>query len=514
MRYHVEQEKQLLEDLLSFSYDPLGFVEYVYPWGEPGTPLEKFTLRTWQREVLAQIRDHLVEQQNFLDLDLLSLLQVYQEVICSGRGTGKSALFGMLTNWLLSTHLGATSITTANTEKQLRTKTFPEYGRWFTMGINSHWWDVESLAIRPQEWLAKLVREQLKIDTQYWAATGQNWSEENPDAFAGVHNMYGLAVFFDEAAGVPEPIWTVSKGFFTEMTPFRIWMGFSQGRRNSGAFFDRFNDPAYHEFWRRRHLDARTVEGVDISTLEEIIRVKGPDSDEARVEVYGLFPEQGEGQLIPNSVVLGAQERRIGLSEDNDEPLILGVDPAPRGRTVLRARQGRDAYSISPIVLHGKDNIQIADEVVAFCNKYDPDAIVVDAGNGTGVIDDLKRRGVKVFEVWFGAANPDTSSEWAIIAGAMWGRMAEWLPRGGIDDSRELYNDLTKRRWEWFGGREDNKRTLNSKRDMLKEGIPSPDDGDALALTFYPQLPKRNKTVHGGRPGRARIAIGTGECYI
>ncbi len=513
MKYHQQQEAQLLEDVLSFAYDPLGFTEYVYPWGEAGTPLEKFRLKTWQCECLEAIGVHTKEQQSLLDLDLMDLLRVYQELIASGRGTGKSALFGMLTNWMMSCHLGASVVVTANTETQLRTKTFPEFGRWFTMGINSHWWDVEKMAIKPAGWIASMVRDQLKIDTQYWSATGQTWSEENPDAFAGVHNSYGLAVFFDEASGIPEPIWTVTRGFFTEQTAFRLWMGFSQGRRNNGAFYERFHNELHKPFWRTRHLDARTVEGTDKSVYDEIIRVHGADSDEARIEVYGLFPEQGEGQLIPTSVVRAAQQRDIGLSEDNDEPIIVGVDPAPRGRTVIRARQGRDAKSLPALVLNGKNNTEIADAVVEYAGRHDPDAIVVDAGNGTGVIDELRRRRIKCYEVWFGAANPDARGEFALTGGALWGKMRDWLAGGSIDGSQELFNDLTRRTWEWHGGREDNKKTLNSKRQMLKEGIPSPDDADALALTFYPNLPKRNIRTYGKTyTGKTRVAVGVGEC--
>lgn len=518
MQYKPEQEKQLIEDLLAFSYDPLGFVMYNYPWGETGTPLAMYEgPRGWQMEVLHEIKEHVCKQQNFLDLGFLDELQVFQEAIASGRGIGKSALFAMLADWMLSCHLGTTVTVTANTESQLKTKTFPEFGRWFTMGLNAHWWEVDTLSVKPQKWLAELVHRQLRIDTKYWQATGVNWSEENPDSFAGTHNSYGLAVFYDEASGIPPTIWNVTDGFFTEINPFRLWIAFSQGRRNSGAFFDRFNDPMVKKYWRTKQIDARTVEGTDKRVLQQIIDMHGENSDEARVEVYGLFPEQGEGQLIATPVVRAARERVLGAAEDNDEPLIMGVDPAPRGRTVIRLRQGRDARSFPVTVLHNKDNVQIADAVVELMNTYDPDAIAVDAGNGTGVIDELRRRHIRVYEVWFGNTAMDSNGEFALIVGELWGAMRDWLPGGCIDDSMPLFNDLTKRTWKWHGGREDGKKSLNSKRDMAKEGIPSPDDGDALALTFYPKLPSRRRRARrfgGNNNGGVYIAKGTGECSL
>lgn len=514
MKYKPEQEKQLLTDILGFSHDPEGFVEYVYPWGEPGTPLEHATgPRGWQREVLQEARHQVASNQFALDNDLLESLSIFKLAIASGRGIGKSAEFGMLTNWMLSTHIGSSVIVTANTETQLRTKTFAEFGRWFTLPLNAHWWDAEGLAVRPATWLAKMVEDQLRIDTQYWGATGQNWSEENPEAFAGVHNSYGLAVFFDEASGIPEKIWEVTEGFFTERTAFRTWIVFSNPRRNAGAFYDRFDpgSPKSQE-WRTKQIDARTVEGSDQSVYESIIRTYGEGSDTARVEVYGQFPEQGEGQLIPNSVVREAQQRRIPPAVDTDEPLIMGVDPAPRGRTVIRFRQGRDARSIPRVVLQGADNEQIADKCVELVNEHNPDGIVVDAGNGTGVIDILKRKGVKVFEVWFGAGTGDKEDEFALWGGKLWARMRDWLPGGSIDDAPELFADLTKRTWRWFGGREDGQKMLTPKRETEKDGIPSPDDGDALCLTFYSRLPRRSKRARRGRG--PDIAAGTGECEL
>ena len=42
----------------------------------------------------------------------------------------------------------------------------------------------------------------LKIDTGYYYAQAQLWSEENPDAFAGIHSSYGVCLIMDEASGI------------------------------------------------------------------------------------------------------------------------------------------------------------------------------------------------------------------------------------------------------------------------------------------------------------------------
>ncbi|MFK5283926.1 hypothetical protein ACI3PL_30545, partial [Lacticaseibacillus paracasei] len=71
----------------------------------------------------------------------------------------------------------------------------------------------------------------MKMDTQYYYVDAQSWSAENPDAFAGAHSQIGMMVQFDEASGIPDPIWQVTEGFFTDMAPLRLWLAISNPRR-------------------------------------------------------------------------------------------------------------------------------------------------------------------------------------------------------------------------------------------------------------------------------------------
>lgn len=502
--YRPEDDAQLIEDLSVFVNDPLGFTMYTYPWMEPEGPLAGIKgPRGWQREVLEDIGQHTKQQEFALanDLDL----EVYKEATASGRGIGKSALFAIISNWQTSCHIGSSVVVTANTEAQLRDKTFPEFSRWYTMAINAHWWKVDGLKVSPYPWMADLVQRELKIGTGDWGVFGTPWSAENPDAYAGKHNSYGLSVFFDEASGIPPNIWNVTDGFFTEKTAYRQFMAMSQGRRNSGAFYDRFHKAEYAPFWRTRQIDARTVEGSDQSVYNQLIATHGEDSDVVRIEVLGLFPEASENQFITNSAVTEAQQRPLPPHKDWGEPLHMGVDPAPRGRTVIRFRRGRDARSIPPVVMQGADNVAIATKVDELAKLYKVDAIAIDAGLGTGVIDILKGWHVKVHEVWFGTV-PRLSEEWATLGTELWAEIRDWLPGACIDDSVTLKRDLTARKWQWFG-REESKKILQSKKDMKKQdGTPSPDDADALAVTFYPRTPRLDAKRYRG--GGARIADG------
>lgn len=514
MQANPSQEMELLSAVLAFKYDPLAFVMYVYPWGEKGTPLEgKEGPHAWQVEELEKLAEHMVKVRFAVEQGLP--LPIYRAAFSSGRGPGKSALFGMLAHWQLSTHLGAQTIVAANTESQLRSKTFPEISRWITMACNKHWFELEGLRVTPATWFASMVADQLKIDAKYWNIQGQTWTEENPEAFAGAHNAYGLLQLFDEASGIPAPVWDTADGFFTDRTPYRFHFAASQMRRTSGRFFDLFHRKEFGEQWRVRKLDTRFMpDCVDGEWVRRFIELHGEDSDEVRVEIKGDAPSVGESQFIPTDLVRAAQERHYPVN-DTGASLILGVDPAPRGRTVLRFRQGRNARDCcgadTRVVLNGRDNVEIANEVARLNEKWKPDAVCVDFGMGTGVIDTLRHtHKIRVVEVRFGEKPVSLNSEFATRSAELWSFVRDWLGDGEIDRSDELFRDLTAREWRW-SGREDNKKILEDKEDLRARGIPSPDDADALACTFAARVPR--KDARTARSARSTMAQGIEKPY-
>lgn len=512
-----DQESEILTQILAYKDDPVSFVLYAYPWGQVGTPFENITgPRDWQLEELDTIAKHTAKQvfayENGLPLD------IDRSAIASGRGPGKSALFAMLAHWHMSTRIGAPAIVTANTESQMRTKTFPEFAVWFGAAINSHWFTIETLRITPAPWITELVKRLpqeggLGIDPKYWYCAGQTWSEENPDSFAGAHNPYGMMVLFDEASGIHSRVWDVTEGFFTEINPYRFFYAASQMRSRNGRFFEIMHDAKMGAGWRTRVLSTRGMAGIDQNVIKSQIARYGEDSDFVRVEIDGLAPRTSEDQFIPWDNVSIAQ--RNSLYPDTGEALILGVDPAPRGKTSWRFRQGRNARDCCGPATHGSwqslDNVQIAHSVQSLDNRYKPDFICIDFGMGTGVIDILKRvrTNGRLIPVVFGSSPVNRKGEFGSHAGELWGRMKEWLPGGMIEkDTGEkgtLSQQLTDRGWCW-SGKEDGKKILEKKEDLMKRGVASPDDADALACTFeVVNYPRKDVLTRG----KSIIAPGT-----
>jgi hypothetical protein len=474
--------------------DPLAFVLLTFPWGEKGTPLENFTgPRKWQREVLVNLRDHIKQNDGKIDYDTMRL------AIASGRGIGKSALVSWLVVWMLSTRIGSTTIVSANSEAQLRSVTWAEITKWLAMAINSHWFEIAATRIMPAKWITELVERDLKKGTRYWAVEGRLWSEENPDAYAGLHNHDGVMLIFDEASGIPDSIWSVSDGFFTENTPHRFHIAFSNPRRNTGYFYEAFNSK--RAFWRTSNIDARDVEGTDKNLYQRILDEYGADSYQANVEVYGQFPSEGDDQFIPVNLIDDAMKRP--RQKDETAPIVIGVDPARFGSdaTVIAVRQGRDIIDIKR--LRGADTMEVVGHVIDAIEEYKPALTVIDEGGlGAGVVDRLKEQRYKIRGVNFGS-KAKNQIMWGNKRAEMWGAMRDWLKTGSVPADRFLKSDLIGPKTK-----PDSKGTLflESKKDMRSRGLASPDAADAIAVTFAFPVASREgrvdkKRTHAYSPG-------------
>jgi len=489
-RYSAPEEMELMARLWTpaIKDDPLAFVLLLFPWGEQGTPLEHFQgPRKWQREILADIRDHIKQNNGKIDYD------TFREAVASGRGIGKSALVSWLVIWMLTTRIGSTTIVSANSEAQLRSVTWAEITKWLAMALNSHWFEIAATRIMPAKWLTELVERDLKKGTRYWSVEGRLWSEENPDAYAGVHNHDGVMLVFDEASGIPDSIWSVSDGFFTENTPHRFHLAFSNPRRNTGYFYETFNSK--RAFWRQRNIDARDVEGTDKNLYQRIIDEYGADSYQANVEVYGQFPSEGDDQFIGVNLVDDAMARP--KYKDASAPITIGVDPARFGSdaTVIAVRQGRDIIALKRH--RGADTMEVVGHVIEAIEEYKPALVCIDEGGlGAGVVDRLKEQRYKVRGVNFG-----NKAAKQIMYGnkraEIWAAMRDWLKDASLPQDRFLKTDLIGPRTK-----PDSKGTifLESKKDMKARGLASPDAADAIALTFA--FPVASREYRGERVDR------------
>jgi len=480
MKYSAKQEEELMTEVWSLNIkdSPLNFVRYIFPWNQEGTPLEGFSgPREWQEKFLREIENHVLRNQKAENPEM------FRYALASGRGIGKSALVAWIILWMLSTRLGSTVIVTANTEQQLRSRTWAELGKWLTLAINGHWFLKTATSLKPQAWFEELLIRDLQIDTGYYYAQSQLWSLENPDAFAGIHSNHGVCLLMDEASGIPAPIYSVSEGFFTEPTESRFWFAFSNPRRNSGPFYDSFHSK--RNFWQSNQIDSRSVKETDKQLFQKMLEQYGEDSTVARVEVLGEFPRADDDTVIPIELARAAVNRDVALTAS--EPILWGLDVARFGadNSALCIRQGNTVFEIK--VFKSMDLMQLCG---AIKHQYDgstvlnrPAEILIDViGLGSGVVDrlaeqDLPVRGVNVSE------SPASRKNFLNLRAELWFAMKDWLAKRDcrLPDDDELIAELVSPSYTYTSS---GKLKIEAKEQMKKRGIKSPDKADALALTM------------------------------
>jgi hypothetical protein len=241
--------------------------------------------------------------------------------------------------------------------------------------------------------------------------------------------------------------------------------------------------------WKTWVIDARQCRFPNKALIaEQLEDWGGEDSDRFRVRVRGIPPKAEDAQFIDAWRVVEAQKRQVMVLPD--EPLVAGCDLAWGGSdaNVIRFRRGRDARSIPAIRIPGELTRdpsvltnRLADVLSQTYNGQQVQMLFLDSAGIAGAVGTrLRNLGYKnLIEVNFGADSPAKTCRY--MRDFMWSEMKDWLLTGAIDKSARLETDLTAP-----GIREDKDQRiwLESKKEMKAREVSSPDEGDALALTF------------------------------
>lgn len=481
-----------LADLVSqYVDDPLGFVLDMFPWGT-GELADEIGPDEWQVTFLSDLGG-ILKSRTFNGSDPVDPVRM---AIASGHGIGKSTLFAWLFWWIMSTRPNAKGRVTANTYTQLESTTWAEIQRWSKLLANRDWFEITGSKAwhvdNPEGWFARPI----------------TCAEENSEAFAGQHNKESTSFFlFDESSLIPDKIWEVADAGLTDGEP--MWFAAGNVTRNTGAFYEATNGETSHR-WNSRSIDSRGCKFPNHRLHAQWIEDHGIDSDYVRVRILGLAPKQSEEQLIGSDLVDGA---RIRIVEPfDDDPLVCGVDVPDGGSAwfVIRFRRGLSARPSliipPPIRIAGSkcDRASMVSAMAQVLRQEDPKRKVammfVDSQPGAVLVERLRNLNFEnVQEVSFAGPSPDRN--FANMRAFMWGKaMRDWLSHGAIDaEDKKLKKDLIAPGFDKrVGG--DGSLVVESKDSMKARGIASPDDGDALALTFAQPVAPTSKDSNGGRP--------------
>lgn len=308
---------------------------------------------------------------------------------------------------------------------------------------------------------------------------------DNPDALRGVR-LDGAVL--DEVAQMKPEVWDdIIQPALSDRKGWAIFIGTPSG---INMFSEKFYKAKTLKDWSSALF---TVYDTDAIDPEEVERLKRDMASSSFAREYMCdFAAAGEDQLISMGDIEIAANRIYPLNHFDYAPRIIGVDPARFGddSSVIIKRQGLQLFE--PIAFHGMNNMELADQVAYHISSWQPDAVFIDAGNGSGVIDRLRQLNHEVIEVPFGGKAIDP--KYLNKRCEMWDGVKQWIAEGGaIPNHQRLKQDLATPRYWYSTGK--GQMIVEPKDDIKARGLPSSDYGDALCLTFAMPVAPKNREL-------------------
>lgn len=325
---------------------------------------------------------------------------------------------------------------------------------------------------------------------------------DNPDSLRGI---YLDGVVFDEVADMPPNVWSeIIRPAIADRQGWAIFIGTPKGVNLFSELYYKAlkgDDPLWAAMLMRWEDSEEHAAMVGV-TREEVRQAKSEQSEAQAAQEWDCdFNASVDDVLLKLSDVLSAQERDCKRDDYINAAKVLGVDIARYGgdRISIQKRQGIVAFS-PKVFTKGMDLMTLAGQVAFVIDEWNPDAVFLDIGGmGAGVADRLRQlQYTCIVEVDFGQRALD-ESRFDNKRTEMWWEMAQWVKSVGILPSgQEMQQDLAAPRYTHKNKR--GRMQLESKDDLRKRGLKSPDVGDALALTFAAAVAPRSlnlQTVQG-----------------
>lgn len=322
----------------------------------------------------------------------------------------------------------------------------------------------------------RVNESELWVELPHNEARIRIYGADAPDSLRG---LYFDGVVLDEVAQMRPNVWgEILVPTLADRSGWALFIGTPKG---VNLFSRLYLEAQGKEDWYADSFDFNRTKSLSEA---ELATMRDNMSDQQwRQEMLCDFAASSDDVLIPLSLVDGALGKHLRTDQFGFAAKVIGVDVARQGadRTVIQPRQGLAAFE--PIIMRQADSQQVADKVAEFTLQFNADACFVDGsgGYGAGVIDRLRRLGFSVIEVQFNGEPRDP--RFANKRCEMWWGIREWLLSGGaLPQLNEYRIDLTGVRYDYANAR--GKLALESKEKLVARGMPSPDLGDALALTF------------------------------
>ena len=386
--------------------------------------------------------------------------------------------------WFLSCHDPAVVLSTAPTFRQVRHVLWREVHRRyrnarFALG-------------------GKLLDTRLEMSDARFAL---GLSADSDEEFQGFHSP-NMLIVVDEAEGVEETIYEAMEAIMTSENCRLLLIG---NPTTMGGTFRRafYEDRGLYSTITISALESPNVEAGRVvhrglatrKWVEERKSVWGEDNPIYRARVLGEFPDQGEDTLVALSQVEAAAlpsgsepsspEKPLSdaAHDDTDPPVVLAVDVARFGsdKSVILKRRGMVVEEV--LAFRGLDTMKLTGRVVDAIKAWSPDEVMVDeVGIGAGVVDRLRELGHRVRGINVGRPARDSDHYANLRAEGYW-TLRQLFAEGRvrIPPDNDLMGQVAALRYSFNSL---GQVVMESKEDMRRRGVPSPDKADALMLAF------------------------------
>ena len=453
--------------------------------------------KAWQMDPVLFFREVLRFEPDDWQADVgQDLASSNRVTVKSGHGVGKTALSAGLALWFLTCFPYSRVVATAPTRQQLHDVLWSEIAKWqnkspllsailkwtktyiYMVGMEKRWFAVARTATKPENM--------------------QGFHEDN------------MLFIVDEASGVADIIMEAILATLSGANNKLLLLG--NPTKNTGTFHDSHTKDRF--LYRAHTVNALNSNRTNKENIEANIKKYGRESNFVRVRVFGDFPLQEDDVFIPLSLIENSVqfvEPKVGKGDEPVpiESIHIGCDVARFGddKTVI-------GYKVNERVnFHKKINGQDLMRTAADCvflgetlrKTYGYDKKIplkIDVGGiGAGVVDRLRqiKRGnpnhywwMEIIPVDFGLTlkrGPyhDSTTYMMAVVRELLSPIDEDGNKKDVDlilpNDNDLIAQLSTRKFDMT---EKNKLKVESKKEMKKRGLPSPDEADCVLLCCLP----------------------------
>jgi hypothetical protein len=457
--------KEILVNLAKqYAFNPLEFTEKIFPWGEG--ELKDFSIQNWQKDILKELS---VKSEKPIKI-----------AVSSGNGAGKTTLICFLIFWFLSTRTRPKITVTSARFSQLLSTTWRELKIWKERCKIGDFFEY-----RPESIFLK--------NHQYnWSANAKSWNISNPQSFAGEHAK-NMMILFDEASGIPDIIWDVSRGAMTTKGSC-YFIAFSNPTKRYGRFYECFSKK---NSWITKKVDISTCDKniINPEIIKEWKEEWGEDSDDYKIHVKGEFPDSSFNQLISTNYIESlinthpnefSRDDSFAINSNAKTPVKIGVDVATgeaKDYSTIVVRRKNIILEIIREKLRLNDFLQLITDVL---KRYKTNTLAIDSiGVSCGLVQDLENLGYQVIKIC-GSETAIDKNRFINKRAELYFKLKNWIQNVGFvgisnnikkEHIRILQEELLSIEYS-LDDRDKNRYRILPKKEK------SPDIADGLTYTF------------------------------